>query len=124
MPGLRSWLRRAIASAGLLLLCLACPGQALAQQAASPYGQIKLWDQALTRLEGTLAESATILPGDSLDYQASLNAILASAQQLRESEGRRLPQLRVQLESLGPPPSEGQPPEDNDVARKRRQITN
>jgi small-conductance mechanosensitive channel len=121
---LRSWLRRAIASAGLLLLCLACPGQALAQQAATPYGQIKLWDQALTRLEGTLAESATILPGDSIDYQASLNAILVSAQQLRDSEGRRLPQLRVQLESLGPPPGEGQPPEVEDVARKRRQITN
>ncbi len=107
-----------------LMLCLALPGTPLAQETATAHGQIKLWDQALTRIEAALGESRTILPGDSIDYQASLNAILANARGMRAAESRRVPGLRVQLESLGTAPAEGQPSEDEEVARKRRLIAN
>ena len=124
MLHLHSLLRSLIALTCLLIPLLATPGQGHAQQTASPYGQIQLWDQALTRMEATLSESPTILPGDSIALQASLNAILATARQLRDGQEGRLPQLRIQLESLGPAPADGQPAEDKEVAKKRRQITN
>jgi small-conductance mechanosensitive channel len=107
-----------------MTICLMTAGISLAQQVATPHGQLQLWDQALTRLEAALGESETILPGDSIDYRASLGAILANARQLRESEAGRLPQLRLQLDSLGPAPGADQPPEDKEVAKKRRQIAN
>ncbi len=105
----------------LIALCLMI-GAVAAQAPQRPFGTvIQNWNQSLDRISQELAQ-----PGLSSERSAKLSerlaAILAEAEEIRLRSEAQLEPLRKRVDALGPPPSEGEPPEAEAIVQERRNI--
>ena len=104
---------------GILMLAWALPAPAL----DSPADRLQSWESTLTSLEREL-EGDPDLP----DYRHGeilqiISALDAEARALVAAEQQRTQPVRNQLNQLGPPPAEGAPPEDRDIAATRARLS-
>jgi len=117
---------RAIALLGLLsLLVTACVPAASAQTAA-PGRSFALvtagWDRTFDAVERAL-RGASLSEAQRREFDGQLSAILQDAGALQDEARREIEEQTRLLETLGPAPAEGQPPEPRDLARERKDIS-
>ena len=103
------------------VLCL-LTGAGAAQETQRPFSAIVGdWNQSLD-----LAAQEIAQPNLSEERAATLSQRLASiraeAVQIQARSEEQLEPLRERADALGPPPQEGEPPEDETIAEERRKI--
>lgn len=80
------------------------------------------WQQHIDTAKNLLTKPDS-LANEKLDaVQAEMLSILNGARQFKIDQQRLLPSVRVQIDSLGPPPAENTPPEDPAVAKLRQKL--
>ncbi len=85
-------------------------------------GSLAAWTASLDRIENGLANDG--VRARALDfYRNELVAIREAAQKFADEIRPRVEAAQAQLESLGPPPGDNQPPEAEAVARQRETLT-
>ncbi len=104
---------------GILFLILAAA--ASAQEA--PGDKLQRWESALTDVEHDLAADSDLPQKRYAEILQTISALTVEARALRAAEQQQAQPLRAQLDHLGAPPAEGQPPEDPDVAAARTRLS-
>ena len=116
-------MRRTLA-ASLLFLAVGLFGLPAAIQAQeSPAEKLQRWEANLTAIEQTLAENPELSTERYGQILRTIAVLVSDARALRNEEQQALQPTRSQLTSLGPPPAEGQPPEDPDVVATRKRLS-
>jgi potassium efflux system protein len=110
----------------LVLAGLAAPALAQSEQAPNPLTgvqeRIAAWEKALKGAESALQQDE-LTPPDIAEATKSLSAIVTQAQALRSASQEAAKSVVAELQSLGPPPADGAPPEDEKVAATRAALT-
>ena len=113
----------------LITLALALGGSpALAQNGQLPNPladvpeRLAEWDKTLKQTEAALQEEA-LAPAEIDAATKNLATVIAGAQALRTASQQAAQSIATELQSLGPPPAEGAPPEDEKVADTRATLT-
>jgi len=107
----------------VFLVTAAAPPTASAKP-LTPYGAaIARWDQTLSAARNALG-GPVLSPEDQLPpLSASLEQILAEARALELELDQELKPFKQQLDSLGPAPGKEAPPELEDIASQRTELT-
>jgi potassium-dependent mechanosensitive channel len=107
----------------VFLVAAAAPPTASAKP-LTPYGAaIARWDQTLSAARNALG-GPVLSPEDQLPpLSASLEQILAEARALELELDQELKPFKQQLDSLGPAPGKEAPPELEDIASQRTELT-
>jgi small-conductance mechanosensitive channel len=108
--------------AALFVILLAAPGWHAAAQ-ESPPARLAGWESTLTQIEGQLAADPDLPQHQHEAILRTISALIAEARALRAQEQEQTQPLRDQLARLGPPPAEGQPPEDPGIAANRTRLS-
>ena len=105
----------------LCLVLLALPGQGRAQIDPGIEAQIRTWEANLDVMEAdaTLPDVSTLDVDALRDRLADMEAAARAAEETLQAG---LKPRQSQLETLGPPPAEGDPPESAEVAKQREEI--
>lgn len=105
----------------LTLVLLILPGQGHAQIDPSIEAQIRGWEANLNVMEAAadLPDLSTLNVDALRDRLAAMESAARAAEKTLEAG---LKPQQSQLETLGPPPGEGEPPESPEVARQREEI--
>ncbi len=117
----------------LIILTLSSAGAAFAQNppatnlpAANPLAAVPerlvAWDKTLKAAEATLQQEI-LAPPEINAATKQLAAVIAEAQALRGASQPAVQSVATELQSLGPPPAEGAPPEDEKVANTRAALS-
>ncbi len=121
-----SCLSRFFAFLALIVLLGSGVASAQAPQTANPLAdvpqRIVAWDKTLKAAEAALQEES-LDPADLEAATKELTAIIGEAQALRAASQQAAQSVATELKSLGPPPAEGAPPEDEKVATTRADLT-
>ena len=114
---------RAVKAFALLLLLLVPAVPGLAQEdPPEPFGfRLTTWNQAMTEI-GLRIESGDLEQEQVNDLRDRLEAITGETRQARLETESRIAPLTTQLQTLGPPPGEGEPPEAPDITRQRESL--
>src|SRR5690242_14927585 len=104
---------------GILILVWALPAPAL----DSPADRLQSWESTLTSIERELADDPDLAEYRHGEILQVISALDADARALVAAEQQRTQPVRNQLNQLGPPPSEGAPPEDRDIAATRARLS-
>lgn len=78
------------------------------------------WSQAIQRAEDALESG--FMAADVSEIKRELQSVATAAEKAQAEAETRLSTVRQQLEALGPPPGEGDPPEDQTIARLRKNL--
>ena len=107
----------------LLILVAVLPGAALqAQEPQRPFGTaVEQWTRAFDAITREI-ERGEISQGRAADLKRTLTDIDAEAAAIKKSAQATLAPLEVQLESLGPAPTEEEPAETPDIAKQRQKL--
>ena len=113
---------RAFVVSFALLLLLTVPELSRGQEEPQPFGfSLTQWKQTLTEV-GQLAEQSNLGAGEVETQRGRLADLLAEVAATKAGVQQSLDPLLSQLEALGPPPAEGEPPEAPDVALQREDL--
>jgi small-conductance mechanosensitive channel len=112
---------RRILAAFLFVLAVAAPAAVWAQE--TPAERLQRWEASLTEIETTLANDPELPSERYAQILRNLAVLVSEARTLRSEEQLVSQPIRSQLTSLGPPPAEGQPPEDPDVVTTRNRLS-
>ncbi|WP_368413147.1 mechanosensitive ion channel family protein [Dongia sp.] len=85
--------------------------------------KIAQWEKSLKAAEAFLLQEGDLPPPEMAATSQNLSAIVVSAQALRGASQQALQSVSAELQSLGPAPIEGSPPEDSKVATTRASLT-
>nr|WP_298689307.1 mechanosensitive ion channel domain-containing protein [uncultured Dongia sp.] len=96
------------------------PEQSPLVEAQQRIGQ---WEKTLKAAEVALQSDETFAPEEIEGASKNVSAVIAGAQALRTASQQALQSVTAELQSLGPPPVEGAPPEDSKVATTRANLT-
>jgi small-conductance mechanosensitive channel len=111
---------RVMATACLaVLLSLLVAGAAVAQS-QDPSELAQSWDRRIAAAETAL--KADFADADPAEVKTGLQQILREVQQVRSDAQARLATLQQRMDSLGAPPAEGEPPEDESITRLRKEL--
>lgn len=114
-------LMRRILAAFLGILLVAIGWHAAAQE--SPAAKLTSWEAAVTQIERELAADSDLSPQRHAEILRTLRLLITDARTLRTQEQGQTGPLRDQLSRLGPPPEDGQPPEDSGIAANRARLS-
>ncbi len=103
------------------VLLVAIGPSALAQDSAAE--KLQRWESALAEIEQQLASDPDLPQQRYSEILRTLSILVADARALRAAEQEQAQPLRSQLDQLGAPPAEGQPPEDPDIAATRARLS-
>jgi small-conductance mechanosensitive channel len=112
---------RQILAAFFGILLVAIGWQAAAQD--SPANKLANWEAKLTLIEKQLAADPDLPQQRHAEILQTISALVAEARALQAKERGEAEPLRDQLARLGPPPAEGQPPEDPGIAANRTRLS-
>lgn len=109
----------------LTLFCWSAKAQtALAQSPLSDAPQsIAQWEKSLKSAEDALQKDGDLNPAEIETASKALTTLVSGAQALRTASQQALQSVMAELQSLGPAPIEGAPPEDSKVAATRASLT-
>ena len=82
---------------------------------------LQRWEVMLDWIELELSETET-LSADFDRYETRLGALIDDAEQLKSQVEQQLETPRLELETLGTPPEEGEPPEASSITAQRDTI--
>lgn len=85
--------------------------------------KIAQWEKSLKAAEGLLQQEGDLARSEIEATSQSLSAVISGAQALRSASQQALQSVSAELQSLGPAPVEGSPPEDGKVASTRANLT-
>jgi potassium-dependent mechanosensitive channel len=107
----------------LLAVVLALPRwDAVAQDTQSAFAAVVAeWNATLEKVAADVA-APVLTASRAQKLKTQIADVLASAQQAEDDAIARIKPLRAELDTLGPPPEEGQPPETADIADQRNTI--
>ncbi len=122
---IHAWLLRSAraGAAGILLLALASyvATAQVSAPAADPPGPVSGWSAQLDRVADTLAEPK--LTDESLrELRDELETIRRETRAWVAEEAPKLKDVQTEIAALGPPPAEGQEPEAEGIAAKRKEL--
>ncbi|MFD1378779.1 DUF3772 domain-containing protein [Fodinicurvata halophila] len=104
-----------------LLLSLAASAQGPGGEPAFD-GQIQEWESVLERAEQQLRQPMDASPVVEDELKQELRAVLSAAEHRQNEAESRLAPLQEQLNSLGEPPAEGDPPENPEIRQTRQDL--
>lgn len=114
-------LMRRILAALFGVMLVAFGPSALAQESAAE--KLQAWESALAEIERDLSGDPDLAQSRHDEILRTLSVLVADARALRAAEQQRAQPLRSQLDHLGAPPAESQPPEDPDIAANRARLS-
>lgn len=112
---------RRILAAFLGILFAAFAWHAAAQESAA--ARLADWESKLTQIEQQLSADPDLPQQRHEEILRALSPLVAGAKALRTHEQEQAQPVRDQLARLGPPPAEGQPPEDPGIAANRTRLS-
>jgi small-conductance mechanosensitive channel len=106
-----------------VLVIAAVPARSQAPQSDGSFaGTAQYWDRSLDRIEN-YAEGGVHSDELQRDYGDQLKEIANEAKKVQAEAERQVNAKSRLLDALGPAPAEGEPPESEDVAQERKQLT-
>lgn len=85
--------------------------------------QVKLWNAELTRSEKSLAQPEQVSDDDLLALDQELTRIRLRIRTAVDKAASQIAETREQLDTLGPAPTAGQSAETDEIARKRKAVS-
>ena len=117
----RAAICRALAAALVFIVLGLAPGAPLAQSLSEMQTREELWTLRLDDLRSEI-DSGEVSSAQSAEIRQLLEGYIQQASSLQAVAEQRLGPLRAQLDALGPPPAEGEPPEDTETEQARQTL--
>ena len=122
-----TWGHLARFAGALVLLAIASGPIGAAENGVAPPGEaaanrIAGWERQLDTMEGFLEQPRDLPASVREALRALLQQILVDTADSRQADEARLGPLQEQLQSLGPAPAEGEPPEAEETAAIRERL--